>query len=351
MHIEGGLTPEATERPRARRYTLPIEALDRNPSWRETLNSLRSPRRRRETFGEWHRRCPIRPIVFEDPGLSQLGAPTDGAAGPEPVHMHLEHRVSQRLLGRFLAQGYAEDDLARACLTQSEGSLPLVYLIGRLCLYGEHAARLHEDLVAVCAEWVRPDARAGRLRPVEPGRLSEEEVLRRLDEALLASQTHLIPEGRRNELLASAGRDVAELLVHLKAKRQAVEDAVRKDLYRAAEEEAEKTRVLLERQKTRIEADLRKHEVEDERLAARAAERRARDRASPALFDLGEAEDAAEDDRIRRERAAERRAMVKRLEELPGEIEREPGRIRTRHEVKSTRFEPVGLVYLWPERG
>jgi hypothetical protein len=266
--------------------------------------------------------------------------------------MHLEHRVSQRLLGRFLAQGYAEDDLSRACLTQSEGSIPLVYLIGRLCLYGEHAARLHEDLVAVCTEWVRPEARAGGLRPLaKAGAISEEEALRRLDQALLAGQKDRIAAAIERALLDSAERDVRELLVHLETKRQRVREAVTNDLKRAAEEEARKTLDLLQRQKKRIEEDLSKHDDEDERLAARAAERRARERAKPALFDLGEAEDAAEADRIRRERAAERRAMVKRLEELPGEIEREPGRIRSRYEVKSTRFEPVGLVYLWPERG
>ena len=45
----------------------------------------------------------------------------------EPVHMHLEHRISQRLLGRFLSQGFMYHDLSRACLAQTKGSLPLVY--------------------------------------------------------------------------------------------------------------------------------------------------------------------------------------------------------------------------------
>ena len=30
-------------------------------------------------------------------------------------------------------------------------------------------------------------------------------------------------------------------------------------------------------------------------------------------------------------------------------MESEPQRIREFHEVKATRFEPVGLAYLWPE--
>ena len=44
---------------------------------------------------------PIRPVVFEDPGMM-----TD-----EVVHLHLEHRVVQRLLGRFTAQGFVHHDL------------------------------------------------------------------------------------------------------------------------------------------------------------------------------------------------------------------------------------------------
>ena len=60
----------------------------------------------------------------------------------EPVHMHLEHRISQRLLGRFQSQGFMYHDLSRACLAQTKGSLPLVYLLGRLCLYGHQATRL-----------------------------------------------------------------------------------------------------------------------------------------------------------------------------------------------------------------
>src|SRR5205807_2290667 len=112
-----------------RRYFFPTASLERNPSWRETLNSLRAPRRRGEDFGAWHARCPIRPIVFEDPGLVPLGgvdSDSDAEARREPVHMHLEHRISQRLLGRFQSQGFVYHDLSRACLTQTAGSLPLV---------------------------------------------------------------------------------------------------------------------------------------------------------------------------------------------------------------------------------
>ena len=124
MEVEGGLTPERTERPKARRYFLPTTSLEKNPTWRETLNSLRAPRRRGEDLGSWYARCPIRPIVFEDPGLTHLGEPTSDADREsliEPVHMHLEHRISQRLLGRFLSQGFMYNDLSQSLSRPDEG--------------------------------------------------------------------------------------------------------------------------------------------------------------------------------------------------------------------------------------
>ena len=42
----------------------------------------------------------------------------------EVVHLHLEHRVVQRLLGRFTAQGFVHHDLSRACLAQTTDADP-----------------------------------------------------------------------------------------------------------------------------------------------------------------------------------------------------------------------------------
>ena len=38
------------------------------------------------------------------------------------------------------------------------------------------------------------------------------------------------------------------------------------------------------------------------------------------------------------------------LENVDGDLAREPARIRDFYTVKSHRIEPVGLVYLWPEK-
>ena len=120
-------------------------------SWSNTLDSLRTPRQREQTFWDWRRESVIRPVVFDDPGVM-----TD-----ETVHLHLEHRVVQRLLGRFTAQGFVHNDLSRACLAQTVDPIPRVVLIGRLCLYGAGAARLHEELIAVTARWIDPKKRKG----------------------------------------------------------------------------------------------------------------------------------------------------------------------------------------------
>ncbi len=352
MEIEGGLTPEPTERSKARRYFLPTASLEKNPTWRETLNSLRAPRRRGEDLGAWYARCPIRPIVFEDPGLTHLGE-WKSDAGPEsriePVHMHLEHRISQRLLGRFLSQGFMYQDLSRACLAQTKGSLPLVYLLGRLCLYGHQATRLHEDVIAVCAEWARPEERRSGLQPVDPKRLGDEEFMRRLDDALLSRDTSRITDVKRQELLACADQDIRELQVHLAKKANDLETMIRQELARAGEKEAENTRKLLEDQDKRIDKTLEAREREEAAARTKAEERKAK--AGPTLFDTEDDPRPLYDERARRERASEKRAMLKRKKDIEREILEEPDRIRGRYAVQTVRLEPVGIVYLWPEMG
>ena len=63
--------------------------------------------------------------------------------------MHLEHRVAQRLLGRFTSQGLIHHDLSKACLTIGQASVARVILLGRLSVYGPGAARLHEEIVPI----------------------------------------------------------------------------------------------------------------------------------------------------------------------------------------------------------
>ena len=81
----------------------------------------------------------------------------------------------------------------------------------------------------------------------------------------------------------------------------------------------------------------------------RAREREAK--AGPTLFDKADDTRPAYDERGRRERSSEKKAMVKRKTDIAREILEEPDRIRGRYAVQTVRLEPVGIVYLWPEMG
>jgi hypothetical protein len=301
-------TPDAPER-----FSFP--ALDRrtggDPSWADTLDYLRTPRQREQTFWDWRRESGIRPVVFEDPGTMT----------EDVVHLHLEHPVVQRLLGRFTAQGFIHNDLSRACLAQTADPIPRVILLGRLCLYGFGAARLHEELVAVTARWTDPVKRKGALTPYS--REGEGNTLQLLEQALIK------PGQPANavvlkDLQAAGPRDVAELLPHLDRRgRQLGEGAMRK-LQERGEKEASAMLTILEDQQKRIAATVDKHrEVQLE------------------LFNQDEM----------RQLEADRRHWGRRLADLQRELTTEPERIRNVYVVKAQRIEPVGLVYLWPVSG
>ena len=144
--------------------------------WADTMDTLRVPRKRDQKLWDWRRESPIRPIVFEDPGTLD----------DDVVHMHLEQRVVQRLLGRFIAQGFVHHDLSRACLAQATDSIPRVILLGRLCLYGSGAARLHEELIPVTARWTDPEIRKEPLKPYAKD--AEAKTMGLLDESLLKAK-------------------------------------------------------------------------------------------------------------------------------------------------------------------
>jgi superfamily II DNA or RNA helicase len=294
------------------RYLVP--ALDQrpgaDPSWAETMDSLRAPRPRDQKFWEWRRTSPIRPVVFEDPGV----------VTEEVVQMHLEQRVVQRLLSRFIAQGFVHHDLSRACMAQTTDAVPRVLLIGRLALYGPGAARLHEELIPVTARWVDPKVRKGDLAPYS--REAETKTMSLLDTALLEKHAKPVPDVVLNQLKESAPRDVRELLPHLEKRgEEFAKDAITK-LERRAEAESKAMREILEAQKKHLLETVAKHK-DDEQFR---------------LFP---------DDELK-QLQSNRRYWAKRLTELDGEMKTEPDRIRNLYEVRAQRVEPVGLVYLWP---
>jgi superfamily II DNA or RNA helicase len=286
-----------------------------DPTWADTMDTLRVPRSRDQKPWEWRRVSPIRPVVFHDPGTM-----TD-----EVVHLHLEHRIVQRLLGRFTAQGFVHHDLSRACLAQTGDAIPRVVLLGRLCLYGPGAARLHEELIPITARWTDPKIRKSSLSPY--GRDSETKTLTLLDKALLAGTDQTIHGQVLKQLQASAPRDIEELLPQLQTRGEEYAADARKKLKERGEAEAKAMREILETQKKYIAQSIAKHDQPDQRT----------------LFELIDEE--------RRQLESNRRYWDKRLTALETELQTEPDRIRELYDVKATRIEPIGLVYLWPVTG
>ena len=297
-----------------RRFLFPAEhrALSGHSGWTAAMDTLRARRQRGESLGDWRRRAVIRPVAFED----------TGRLGENAVQLHLEHRLSRRLLGRFASQGLIHHDLSKACLTVAANAIPRVVLLGRLAVYGPRAARLHEEIVPVTARWVDPDRRPEPLAPY--GRVGEQTTLASLQSALDEAGRNSVSEQVRERLAVAAAHDIGNLLPHLERRAADVAEQARQRLAERSDAEQRSMTELLERQRKRIEDAAGK----DDRQM---------------MFDFDDAE--------RRQREAERRAWSRRLDAIEKELATEPQRIADTYRVRAVRIDPIGLVYLWPRTG
>ncbi|MCC7494462.1 MAG: hypothetical protein IT204_19045 [Fimbriimonadaceae bacterium] len=287
-----------------------------DPGWAGTLDTLRELPEDGDRTYQWRQQKPLRPVVFQPPpGLDD-----------DVVQLHLSHRVVQRLLSRFTAQGFVYHDLSRACLAQSEDSIPRVVLIGRLALYGRGAVRLHEEVLTVTARWTAPEVRHGTLAPY--AREAEGRTLDLLEAALKPGPGRVAPTvAARFE--ASVAQDIGELLPHLSDRGAAAQVDATRRLADRGRIEAEAMADMLDQQKRR---------VLDEQAKLRGG--------SPQGLLPGAL--TAEEER---QLEANRRAWERWLGRFDDQRAREPERIREFYEVTSSRLEPVGLAYLWPVTG
>lgn len=283
-----------------------------DPTWAETIDTLRQPLTRYENPWEL-RNKPLRPIVFADRGFID----------DSTVHLHLEHRVVQRLLNRFLAQGFVHDDLSRACIGQADDTQPRVILLGRLSLYGRNAARLHDEIVPVAAQWIEPVRRTAPLKPYAAA--TEAKTLDLLESAIVNPSAAQVAKPVQDKLLANVPRDVADLLPALQARAAESAATAIEKLARRGEQESRDMRVILENQRKQISLTLGKSDAQQ------------------LSFDWSDEE--------KRQLENDRRHWQRRLIDLERELESEPARIRASYDVKATRVEPVGVVYLWPVSG
>ncbi len=280
-------------------------------SWQVTLDSLRPPRGRHEPIWE-HRKKPPQPVLFHPPPKMNSAL----------VHLHLQHPFVQRILGRFLAQGYSAHDLSRVTVVRTRhDSLIRVIAFGRLSLFGPGAARLHDQLISVAARWV--DGSKDSLRPFADE--ADRKAVEMLERVLTESPTlEGVSRTTQEKVIAAAPRLFADLWPHIRDEADArAKDAADK-LLRRATEESEALRTILSQQRMAI---------------IREIETRAQ-----LVLDFTEAEQEQ-----RNQFEQDKRFMEDRLVAIQREIETEPKQIEKLYEVVLHRLEPVGLVVLWPE--
>lgn len=296
------------------RYAFPAldERSGADNTWVASMDLLRAPRPKGVDIHEWRRTFPIRPVTFSD----------TGSLDNDVVHLHLEHRVVTRLLTRFRTQGFVHDDLSRACVVMSPDPIPRVLLLARLSLFGDGASRLHEEILTVAARVEDGFSKVKVLSIAE-----QDESMRLLSEALRDSLSREASPALSQSLRKVAANHLAELRPQLERRGGTVGERAEKELTKRADLEAKGMEGLIQKQRQRIEAQLKKVNKQQQ-----------------LVIDFG-------DDHEKRQLESEKKHWHRRLAELPQEQEREPRRIREHYVVKARRIEPVGLVYLWPISG
>ena len=291
-----------------------------DPTWSSTLDTLRAPPKDGKRSFDWRRSAPIRPLVFDPPeGLDDT-----------VVQMHLSHRIVQRLLGRFTAQGFVLHDLSRACLVQSQDKEKRVVLLARLAVFGPRASRLHEELITITAPWSPRNPGDAPLKPYKHD--TEAKTMEILEKSLSPAAQRALPDAVQKQLAASVQQDVTELFAHLDERGAAALEEARKKLAGRSEEESAGLIRILEEQRKRVRAEVQKA-AGDEWLQMPLP-----------IEDERRKQDEAE----RKQRKADMKYWEDWLANVEGDLEREPARIRDFYTVKSHRVEPLGIVYLWP---
>lgn len=276
-------------------------------SWSRTLDSIRPRREKDEAPWDWRKR-PLCPVVFESPpGISSKLA-----------HLHLSHPVVQRVLQRYLAQGFSANDLSRVTVVNStRDSVARVIIFGRLSLFGAGAARLHDELVSVSAKWLESGGK-GHLKPF--GDDADRRAIEQLEMTLAeAPELGATPAQVRARLLKSASSDFAALWPAVDSlAKDREQDARRKLAARGASEDKALTQILHD-QREAIEEALGQ-QLELQLTAKEELEQWRRDKGH----------------------------LQQRLAALETEVREQPAALRATYDVQLTRLSPVGMVYLWP---
>lgn len=287
------------------RPTFSLPTLDR--SWDRTLDSLRPPRRRDESFWDW-RQHPPRPVTFHP--IERLS--------DEAEQLHLAHPFVKRILDRFLAQGFGAHDLSRvSAVVAPDDSVIRVVAYARLSLFGPGAARLHDELVPLAAAWNDDPSKVHPYKDPVTNQNSISSVEQLLSQGAKAPNAKVC-----KRILDKAAGVAGALWPALSAEADARAAAARTGLLDRASRESTEMRRLIERQRDAIaqaQADLNQLE----------------------LFGL-------KDKDQKRQVELDLKHLEHRSVSVLDDLEREPAAIAALYDVRMTRLVPVGLVVSYP---
>jgi SNF2 family DNA or RNA helicase len=301
------LKPAPGTVPGAEAFTIP----DLPESWAGTVDSLRLPRGRDEYFSDWRAKPPL-PVLFESPPKMNSAA----------AQLHLSHPFVKRIFSRFLSQGYSAHDLNRVTIVRSNDSFIRVIAFGRLSLFGQGAARLHDQLVSVASRWVENSD-----EPLKPfAEAADRRALDSLEQVLVESPTlEGISDNVKKKVIEAAPTLFGQLWKHVETEADARAKDALLNLERRGHEEAEQLKEILERQRDAIENQLQLKVPQFE-------------------FNF-EPITRSEQKQVE----AEKNHMENRLLMIVKEIREEPADLKSLYQVSLRRLQPVGLVVLWPK--
>ncbi|MFL6314975.1 MAG: DISARM system SNF2-like helicase DrmD [Terriglobales bacterium] len=284
--------------PLGMRKTCPVFRLSAmSGSWAQSAEGLMHP----------HTRV-TRPIVFD----------ADLAVGRDDVVLvHLNHRLVQMCLRLLRAEiwkiGETRKHLSRvtACIVDDAAlSNPVVIAHGRIVVLGGDNQRIHEEIITAGGAIVE-----GRLNRLNVGEVK----------AALQSATNIpVPDNIHMRFKVLWPKHQEPLMAALEARRVERTKNLEKNFQEIAESEVTKLTTIMTELQRAIQEELDSKD------------------GPQLLLDLGGEE--------RAQRNRDLDTLRRRLDEIPGEIEKESAHLRERYRNPSARLFPVAVTYLIPRR-
>ena len=224
-------------------------------------------------------------------------------------------------------------------------------MLGRLSLFGQGAARLHDELITVVADWHPGDDRQSALQPLSAS--TKDATWRLLQDALKEAESRGLPNVDTSRFQTMAEHDVQTLLPLLKQESETALTAAAELLKQRGGKEAQALKDVLRGQRKRINATLRQRTRELGKLERKAAAAEPTG-LIPGLADQVDVPALDLSKLSKKEHAqlrSDQRHWERRLETIEAELGSEPQRIVNSYRVVTHRLEPAGLIYVWPISG